>query len=50
MGVAGGVERMYHARQSPSLGTQNNFSRVVFRKEKDHEFPRSSRLESHRLN
>ena len=31
----------------PPLGTRNNFSCVVFRNEKDHEFPRSSRLESH---
>ena len=51
MGVAGGVERMYHAPQFPTaLGTRNNFSCVVFRKEKDREFPRSSRLESYQLN
>jgi hypothetical protein len=38
-------------RGSPrALGTPNNFSCVVFRKEKDHEFPRSSRLESYQLN
>ena len=49
MGVVGGVERMYHVRQFPPLGAQNNLSCVVFRKENDHESPRSSRLESHRL-
>src|SRR5258708_38523620 len=34
----------------PAPGTQDNFASVLFRKEKHYEFPRSSRLESHRLN
>ena len=29
------------------LGTRNNFSGVIFRKEKDREYPGSSRLESY---
>jgi len=51
MGVAGGVERMYHAQQFPALSVPpNRFSFVEFRKEKDREFPRSSRLEIYQLN
>jgi hypothetical protein len=50
MSVARGVERMFHSRQfPPTLGTRNNLSCVVFRKEKDREFPRSSRLETYQL-
>jgi len=37
IGVAGGAKRMYYARQfSFPLGTQNNISDAVFRKEKRH--------------
>jgi hypothetical protein len=46
MDVAGRVERMYHPRQTVSSLPQNNFSCVAFRKEKDYEYPGSSRLES----
>ena len=46
LGVAGDVEGMYDARKSPHSRSRNNFSRVVFRKEKDRESPRSSGLES----
>jgi hypothetical protein len=50
MGVAGGIERMYDAGQFAALWyPPNSFSFVEFRKEKDHEFPRSSRLESYQL-
>jgi hypothetical protein len=50
MSVASGVERMYDARQfPPTFGTRNNLSCVVFRKEKDREFPRFSRLETYQL-
>ena len=50
IGVAGDGERMYHARQFPTLSVpQNNSSCVVFRKEKDREFPPSSRLETYQL-
>jgi hypothetical protein len=34
----------------PFRGIRNSLSWVVFRKEKDHEFPRSSRLEIYKLN
>jgi hypothetical protein len=34
----------------PFRGIRNSLSCVVFRKEKDHEFPRSSRLEIYKLN
>jgi hypothetical protein len=50
IGVVGDVERVYDARQFPrTLGTRNSPSCVVFRKEKEHEFPRSSRLETYQL-
>jgi len=48
MAVVSGVERMYDARQFPrTLGTRNNFSCFVFRKEKNREFPRSPWMEKH---
>ena len=51
MSVAGDGERMYHARQFPTLSVpRNNSSCAVFRKEKDREFPPPSRLESDQLN
>jgi hypothetical protein len=49
--VVGGVERVYDARQFPlTLGIRNSLSCVVFRKEKDNEFPRSPRMETYQLN
>jgi len=48
--LLGGGARMYYALQFPTLSVpRNNSSCAVFRKEKDREFPPSSRLESYQL-
>jgi hypothetical protein len=49
MGIAGGVERMYYARQFPRSRYPGQLPLHGFRKEKNREFPRSSRLESYQL-
>jgi hypothetical protein len=44
--LGGGMMRA----SSPHSSVPNSFSFLVFRKEKDREFPRSSGLESYQLN